>query len=48
MGNEEKECVSLFKGGEACREEYTRLWTELVISLLRNQHDTAVKEGRNE
>lgn len=37
-------CVSVFKGGDINREEYTAIWVTLINRLVRDQHVLARKE----
>jgi hypothetical protein len=46
MQETDRTCVSVFKGGEISREEYTAIWVTLINRLVRDQHVLARKEPR--
>ena len=44
MGESDRICVSVFKGGKIDRERYTAVWKNLIERLVEDQHVLARKE----
>ena len=44
MGESDRICVSVFRGGEIDRERYTAVWKTLIERLVEDQHVLAREE----
>ena len=44
MGESDRICISVFRGGSISREEYTAVWKSLIERLVENQYVLARKE----
>ena len=44
MGESDRICVSVFRGGEISREEFNAVWKTLIECLVEDQHVLAREE----